>query len=297
MSKILFGTGGAISPFGLIVNNETGNAPTIYNKVGFTKYYDKLKSYLGKHQKNMSLTIGMLSKRDADGEILDLIEGFAIQFGNIFYHKDYNEAKGWFFTRNNTKKDDCPEVHDKYNNEESKFKRLASVKVKSFEESAYLFGFKPTKVEMMELSKDTMDNTKPEYPKKIEGRLFNISNVLPNFECKKDGVKRDIVEIEYKDRNLKFLIEDLEFVYPDIEGLVQGYNEPKDRKIKVGKTIKIKDSRGSRLPHKYIGKITAIVPMSNNVKLEDGTYMKRSYVEVMYNNKKELILSTQVKVL
>ncbi len=151
-------------------------------------------------------------------------------------------------------------------------KTICNVKIKSFQESADLFGYKPTKEFMMK-----------------SAQQFEIGNVMIDYTCKKDGEIRSVVEVIFKDKALKFLPEDLEFIYPDLELLRKGYTEPLDRKIKKGSKVKVVDDR--RIPFKKNTKLKV-----NTVITVGHSSFSRKYCSVLNDYKEYLIPIKKLKV-
>ena len=94
-------------------------------------------------------------------------------------------------------------------------------KIKSFEESVALFGHKTRKKLMFEAS-----NNKP-------SKIFKIKNIT--FNCEKDGKYYHVVEVNDGSLNLKFLLNDVEFILPN----VNNYVLPKDRTIILKSECKV----------------------------------------------------------
>lgn len=104
------------------------------------------------------------------------------------------------------------------------------VKILDCEESSSLFGFRPTKREMI-------------------GGYYKINNIDYSQICKKDNIERIVVEVENKElgKNLKFVLSDLEVQIPNLTDFIKGYNTPKDRKIKLGVQVKVVNNKLTRL--------------------------------------------------
>lgn len=101
-------------------------------------------------------------------------------------------------------------------------KNTGKVKIKSCEESIKVFGHKSRKRLMFETCKSNPKQT------------FIINNVIFNYE--KEDKCYHVVEVFDGTLNLKFLLDDLELVLPN----VNNYNLPKDRTIKVGDKCRVK---------------------------------------------------------
>lgn len=152
-------------------------------------------------------------------------------------------------------------------------KELCFVKIKSYEESGKIFGYSNVKRKMMN-----------------EGLNYTIFNILPDFVCKKDEVKRDIVEVTVNDKNIKFLIDDLEFIFPDTELLTKGYTAPKDRTIKTGTKIQVTNNKGNR--GLVIGSRGTVV---NVTKLKSKR--NQMYLEVNINNNVQQLIKKNIKII
>lgn len=160
-----------------------------------------------------------------------------------------------------------------------KIKQLAFVKIKSYKESSRLFGYGKIKKEMFEKSQDIIKDNGFGVQKTIKGELFIIDSILQEFTCKKDKSIRDIFQIKYNGKNLKFAATDLELIYPEIDQIIKGFNNKKDRTIRKNSNVLIKT--------KNKNKITGVVVE----RLEQIGYMKFSKVKIgdkirIFNNKK-----------
>lgn len=148
-------------------------------------------------------------------------------------------------------------------------KHISVVKIKSFEESADIFGYRQLKKIMCESES-----------------YFTIKNIEGKHICKKDGVARFIVEVERNNRNYKFLASDMEFFLPPIDILLKGYIKPKDKRIKNNSTVKVINDKGIRIPKNSVALVTSLVKTSSNVK----------YANVAFNNKNYIINLKQLKI-
>ncbi len=145
---------------------------------------------------------------------------------------------------------------------------LCFVKIKSCELSTKVFGYGNVKKTMMDSGENQV-----------------ITSILPSFKCKKDDIERDIVEVSVNGRNIKFCIEDLEFILPDTDLLLKGYTPPKDRTINKGSEVRLVDNRKIGLP-----KDTKLVVNQIN---KVGT---KRYCTAKYNNKEYTIAINKLKV-
>lgn len=96
-------------------------------------------------------------------------------------------------------------------------------KIKDYQLSSNIFGYKKTKKEMFESNKQ-----------------YEIENFYEDFTCKKDNVVRNIVEIFNGEKVLKFVLDDIEIIYPDIDKLLKGFQPKKDRTIRRLSTVAFK---------------------------------------------------------
>jgi hypothetical protein len=113
-------------------------------------------------------------------------------------------------------------------------KHFCKVKIKDYQKSADIFGYKPSKKEMFE-----------------SNSLFKINNILPKYESKKTNTTLDVVELDNGVKSLKFVIEDLEFIFNE----PKGFTIPSKIKISnirkkdiLGKTVRV--IRDKNLPIK-----------------------------------------------
>ncbi len=131
--------------------------------------------------------------------------------------------------------------------ENDRFTNGVFIKIKDYKLSSTIFGYKLSKKAMME-----------------SGNLYLMDTIHEDYLCKKDGVNRDVFEISNGEKKLKFVIDDLEFIYPDIDKLMKGYNAPKDRIIKKGSNVSLVRNGGLRLPVKAKGVVLEVVNSSEN---------------------------------
>ena len=150
---------------------------------------------------------------------------------------------------------------------------MCNVKVKSFEDSARLFGYKPTKEFMMKSEE-----------------VFTIESVLPNYQCKKDDVCRDVVEVLFKDKALKFLASDLEFIFPKVELLEKGYTEPKNREIKRNSVVRLINNKHTKFKRNQ--KLTV-----ESVFIQGDLYNPRKYCRIVEDGQVHLISMRKLRLL
>lgn len=154
-------------------------------------------------------------------------------------------------------------------NEET-IKAIATVTIKDYNQSSDLFGYKPSKKEMME-----------------SGGKFDISGVFEGFVCKKDGLPRDVVEVIYKGRRMKFLVDDLTFNFPNFPTMFKGYSIPKNRVVRKGVKASLKDNRRTGL------KRDSVCMVINTTKVGS-----KKYATVEFDNKLiKIIPSNKLKVI
>ena len=151
-------------------------------------------------------------------------------------------------------------------------KDIVYVKIKSNTESVKLFGLRKVKNSMLE-----------------SGKLFEIANLLERHKCKIDGEVRDIIEVvslEDNKRNIKFVIDDLEFIYPPVNDPIKGYTPKKDRRISIGKLVRVVKKNKQGIPVKSTGVVIHKSRVANN---EYGNaeycHIKSSINDKIYNIK------------
>ena len=243
--------------------------------------------YVKKYNKELSKSINKMIHDEIDkafefkNKIIDSKDlAYTTRYGKFIIYrlnKKTNKSIGLFKANNDYKLEKIPDLstYRAYNigiPERTILKTICNVKIKSFQESADLFGYKPTKEFMMK-----------------SGQQFEIGNVMIDYTCKKDGEIRSVVEVIFKDKALKFLPEDLEFIYPDLELLRKGYTEPLDRKIKKGSKVKVVDDR--RIPFKKNTKLKV-----NTVITVGHSSFSKKYCSVLNDYKEYLIPIKKLKV-
>jgi len=170
------------------------------------------------------------------------------------------------------------------------------VKIINYEKSSELFGYKPTKKAMFE-SKISDNN-------KNNNFLYDIEEICENFVSKKDGKTYNVVVLKLKNENneiikkLKFVEEDLEFIYPDLYKFFKSITVPKDRNIKNGSICKIIDDRKIPISRNSVVKVINISSFNTKTKLLNGKLTKtKSYAHVLFDNKEYTINSNKLKVI
>lgn len=146
-------------------------------------------------------------------------------------------------------------------------KLLCTVKIKDYKESSTLFGLGPSKKRMYEQS--------------LNGETFFINEILMDYPCKYNNQERNIVEVINNNRALKFTVEDLEFIYPDISKLLKGINFPKDRTITRDKVVVVKRGNYKGITGKVVelnhisdSKTYAIIDIGDSKKIINLKHLK-----------------------
>lgn len=181
---------------------------------------------------------------------------------SLCFTKD-KEAKKWL--RGKMDINNIPRSKAKWNSGVKQIKAFAFVKVTKYDQSAALFGYSGVKKQMFE-----------------SGEVYSIADILIDFKCKKDDLIRDVVEICYNNKTYKFLGEELEFVFPNLEEFTKGYQLPKDRVVRVGSVAKVTNDKDTKLTK------------NDTVKVIKKVF--KDYFEVDKDNKKYLIRKKQLKV-
>lgn len=138
-------------------------------------------------------------------------------------------------------------------------KHFAKIKIKDYTKSAEIFGYKPSKKEMFE------SNT-----------LFKINSILFDYESKKTHTKLDVIELDNGVKSLKFILDELEFVFTEPKGFSapSKINITKIRKKDVqGKSVRIIRDKG--LPVKKNDKAVLVDMWNNHQPLTGSRYNKR----------------------
>jgi hypothetical protein len=116
---------------------------------------------------------------------------------------------------------------------------LCKVKIKSVYKSVKQFGYKRAKESMLFSTIEEINSMKGKN-EQYEPSYFQITSYKENYICKRDGVARDILTVKKGEKNIKFLVEDCEIIYPN----------PNGYKLKLDKTIKIGDIVKNRLDNR-----------------------------------------------
>lgn len=113
-------------------------------------------------------------------------------------------------------------------------------------ESTQVFGRKIVKRRMMLNDKN------------IKG--YEIADIIPNYNCVKDGVTRDVVVIK-GDINYKFVMSDVKIVFPFANTILKGIIPSKDKTFKAGRKAKIINDKHLKISK---GEIVTIVSVEGN---------------------------------
>lgn len=150
------------------------------------------------------------------------------------------------------------------------YKVLSLVKIISCKESIELFGYKNLKNKMLD-----------------SGGLYKVNNIHFNFQCKKDDIFRNIIEVENENgKTYKFLLSEIELFLPNIEAINKWGKEPKERIIKVKENACLIKSKHSKIPHKSIVSINSLTKIGGN-----------DYASVKFENKNYIINKKHLKVI
>lgn len=150
---------------------------------------------------------------------------------------------------------DFPKKNIKYFNGSVKpLLEFCQFKVINYIESAKLFKFTEAK-------------------KKLVGKIVNIENIELNAEVKSSTEKHDTLFVLTEEgKRLRFLLSDIEIIYPNING----YNIPKDRSIKEGEIVRIKDDRRISIKRNEQVKVLKVKTVGNKkyAQIESRTKQK-----------------------
>lgn len=105
---------------------------------------------------------------------------------------------------------------------EKVIKDICLVKVINYNKSSDIFGYRPSKKEML-------------------SKYFQIKEIDYNYyhESTKSNLSIVILSNPSNGKSLKFLMEDLEFIVPNPDLWLKSYNKPKDRQVKVGSAVRV----------------------------------------------------------
>lgn len=156
-----------------------------------------------------------------------------------------------------------------FNNSIEMLLKLCTVKVTSCKESIDLFGYKNIKTLMVKA------NT-----------TFTITNITPNFICKKDKQARNIIEVYNNGKSYKFLLSEIELVIPNIDKLISGYKAAKSKVLEKGSSIKVVNNKHTKLPLKAVCIIKEFKKLGG-----------KEYIAVDYKDKVYVINKKQVKII
>lgn len=153
--------------------------------------------------------------------------------------------------------------------QEAFLSELCYVKLKDYTQSAAIFGWGAVKKEMFE-----------------SGNLFNINKVRLGYVSSKAKSTINCIEVVAPNgKNLKFLLDEVEIITPNVKELIKGYNEPINRSKEVNAKVKI--IKKSKLPYGTVAKIVSNFKQGNS-----------KYCKIVTPDKKEhLIESKKLKVI
>jgi len=120
--------------------------------------------------------------------------------------------------------------------------------------------------------------------KSLVGKTLNGCEIEFDSKIKSTDEKFATVKLiidEENDKKTRFLLSDLQIVYPNIKG----FNPPKDRTLRVGVNAKISDNRKLQIPRNEQVKVVSIKKIG-----------EKSYAVVNYNNKKVMVNSKSLKI-
>ncbi len=181
-------------------------------------------------------------------------------------------------------------------------KNLTITKLKGFQESSKLFKYGRIKETMFinnsfdeiynkSLKEGLDDKQSKDLAYQAKKKSYDIEEILMDYICKEDSIKRDIVTIKSIDTNrcIKFVLSELDFILPDIDLLLKGYNIPKNKKIEIGSKFIVNNNRDNRkIPLKSSGLITA------KLDIKIGT---KSYYTAKIDNKKYTVHERNIKII
>ena len=98
-----------------------------------------------------------------------------------------------------------------------------------------------------------------ELKKKMVGIIVPVSGLELNVKCKNSTDKQNTIFCNYNDRNYRFILDDLEIIFPNISG----YNPPKDRVIKASDKVRVINDKHSRFKKNDIVKIHQLKKVGN----------------------------------
>lgn len=125
-------------------------------------------------------------------------------------------------------------------------------KIKDYRLSSKLFGFTESK-------------------KKIVGKVVDISKIEFQANVKKSDKRENTVYIKVEEKNLRFSLDDIEIIYPN----VNGWHERKPRLIKNGADVKlIRNKEFKHIPKGTIVKVSQLKNVGN-----------KRYIGFKYENK------------
>lgn len=198
----------------------------------------------------------------------DKFEGFKHDAGFVI-----NDNKGLILNNNKLKTIEIIGLNTDYL---YCIQNLAQAKIKDYTKSGELFGYKLKKKLMFD-----------------SNQLFKITNIQKDYIAKKDNNQYDIIELNNENVNLKFLLSDIELVFPKLDG----YNIPKDRTITfskkekyVNKEVRIINNKKLSIDKNTKGKVLCL--WNDHIPVKGGSmnkkivnYDRNTKCKVLINNK------------
>jgi len=179
---------------------------------------------------------------------------------------------------------------------------IAFLKLKGYEQSANLFKYGPLKKEMYEtnsydeiynkeLSKGKSEDLAKKLAIQANHKKYNFNEILIDYKTKEDGIIRNLVTvISNTGRAVKFVINEVEFVFPDFNKILKGYTPAKDRTIEKGKKFIVKNNKGFKsLP---VG-VEGVIKKVSEVK----TSRNNRYLTAIIDNKEYTLTKKNIKII
>lgn len=88
---------------------------------------------------------------------------------------------------------------------------------------------------------------------KLLGQQMRIEELIKGYK-RKNGDVINCITVNSNGRNLKFLLEDIEIIYPDVKGI----SFPKDREIKKGTMVKCMNSKHTKFQKGELMEVVAV---------------------------------------
>lgn len=113
-----------------------------------------------------------------------------------------------------------------------------------------------------------------EAKKLLLNKIVKVEKIELQSQVKKSDQLEDTIYVKVENKNLRFSLDDVEILYPNIKGL----HKSKDRKILKGSSIKIVKNKDLRY-----------IPIGTNLKVDKILNVnKKRYIGFIYNNKQVL---------